>query len=279
MIGRELIIDVLSARFASEERARALWEAGSAAFDRVDAHSDIDLVLALRGEDREPAFAAAEEALSGLANIEDQWRLPEPTFHGHSQAFYRLAGCPPTLLVDLLVLRDDAEDKLLAPERHGSPRLLFDKDGLVSPPPFDAKAFAARAARELEHARARARMLGPFVAKAIARGHSVEALAWYRAFLIRPLVLALGLRHRPMRYDFGERYLRQDLPEAEFRRLEDLVYIGDPSQLAAKATRVQAWLSEVLAGIDLAPERFAEASARVRGGDRLEPPRENQDPG
>ena len=95
-------------------------------------------------------------------------------------------------------------------------------------------------------------MFQPLVIRAIARGHVAEAMHWYMAFALRPLVDVLRMRHCPDRFDFGLRYLDRDLPPELRAELERLAYPGDPAALGryreAAAERVEAELAAFARG-------------------------------
>ena len=93
----------------------ALFEGGSTAFGRDDDWSDIDLTADVTPGQEEAAFAAVEAALESLAPIELRWVLPVPSWHGMHQRFYRLAGSPAHLMVDLI---DDGDLVRLLKDLH-----------------------------------------------------------------------------------------------------------------------------------------------------------------
>ena len=66
----------------------AAWLGGSAATGRLDALSDTDLVAIVQ----DGAEAAVWALLEGALPIEVRLELPLPTWHGHQQRIYRVAG-------------------------------------------------------------------------------------------------------------------------------------------------------------------------------------------
>ena len=83
------------------------------------------------------------------------------------------------------------------------------------------------------------------------RWEGAEALVFYQAFVLRPLVEALRIRHDPWRHDFDVRYLRFDLPADVRERVEALWFVRDREDLAAKHAAASAWLREELATLDV----------------------------
>jgi predicted nucleotidyltransferase len=231
---RGQIIHRLSTALAADDAVRAAWLGGSDATGRTDPRSDIDLVAVVHDHAVERGFETAEAALESLAGIDLRLRLPQPTWHTHEQAFYRLRDTPPELLIDFLVMSQSAppHTRFLEPERHGRPRILFDKDNWVAPIPFDRPAHEQRMLARLQTLRARFELFQPLITKAIARGHTAEAVHFYQGFTLAPLIELLRMRHAPDLYDYGPRYLDRDLPPELRAQIERLSLHADLTQLA-----------------------------------------------
>ncbi len=245
--------------------ALAIWEGGSAANGRSDDLSDVDLLVLVEDDRVEEAFEAAHRALSGLGTLDPPYRLPEPTWHGHSQCFHHIIGTPPTLLVDLVVMREGVEERFLDPERHGFGVVHLDRGGYTQRPPFGAAKLHERMAAARSEIASRARMFGAFVGKELARGRVVDAMSFYHSLTLRPLVTALGMLHRPLRYDFG-RYVLEDFPEEVSERLASLFYVSSPEELSTKQAEAHAWLLELLDAELLPVEELEALSEAVRSG-------------
>jgi hypothetical protein len=234
----------------------AAWEGGSTAFGRDDEFSDLDLHLLVEDDRIEAAFAAVEDALGDLGGISLHYRVPEPTWHGHSQAFYRLVEGAPHLLVDLVVMRCSSESRFLTRERHGDPVVLFDRTGQIRAEDLDRGEQREIVEHRLRRIRTLVPMFADFVHKDLRRGNRLGALANYHGFVLRPLVELLGIRHCPERSDYGVRYAVHDLPAAAVARLEHLWFVPDSGGVLERCDEALAWVEEVLdeieaAGIDL----------------------------
>ncbi len=224
----------------------ALFEAGSTAFGRADALSDIDLTADVDEGREDEAFAVVETALSRLAPIALRLLIPTPAWHGMAQRFYHLAGTPPHLMVDL-TLRPATRPEIFAErELHGEPLVYFDKRGQVRSIACDPAKVQAEAAARLATLRIQIPLFEHLVTKELARGHPTDALGYYLGLVLRPLVELLRIRHCPARHAFGLRYLDHDLPPAELARLTPLLFIRDADDLAAKHQAAVGWCLELL---------------------------------
>ncbi|MCB9760628.1 MAG: nucleotidyltransferase domain-containing protein [Alphaproteobacteria bacterium] len=247
MVARGAIIEALKAALAAEPWTLAAWLGGSDANDRTDALSDIDLVVLTEDDAVNRAFATAEGTLDALGGVAAVWVLPEPSWHGHSQRFYRLNDARPEHVVDLVVMRRSATERFLEPERHGHPLVLFDKGGHCVPAPLDRAALAARMAERRAEIAARHPILSPLALKELRRGDPFAALHRYEGFLLRPLVELLRMAHCPDRFDFGLRYLRADLPPQVVARLTPLAWPSWPDGAEAAMMAAAAWIDALLA--------------------------------
>lgn len=246
----------------------AAWEGGSAAWGRADAWSDADLQLL--AVDEEPAtiaaiFAAVEGALEAAGGIRGRFVVPEPAWHGHSQRFYHVADAGPYVMLDLVVVHPGVAERFLAPEQHGHAIVHLGGGDDVAAPAFDAAAHRVRLRRAFEEAVGRFDLFQPLVTKEVVRGHFIDAIAFYHGLTLRPLVVLLGIAHRPLRFDFGARYLHDDLPEADAAALAELYAVRDLDDLADKHARACAWFRVLADGIDVEAIDLEGASAALRG--------------
>ncbi len=228
----------------------ALWEAGAASWGRIDRWSDIDLNADADDPRVHEVFPAVERALVALSPIELKVSIPFPAEHNYQQAFYRLRGASPYLIVDLAVFKHSAEDKYLDPAVHGPPVFLFDKSKVGVARPIDGPAFLNRIQARRERLSLRHRMFGCFVQKEIQRGNDIEAIDNYRRVILDTLLEVLRMRYAPLHYDFGSRYVHYELPPAVMRRFTRLSYVRDPEDLQRKNRAAGRWLRAELARTD-----------------------------
>jgi hypothetical protein len=191
--------------------AEAAWIGGGAAFGRVDRWSDIDFQIVCDAEHAEAAFAAVESVLP----IELSVQGPGPL----RQRFYRLRGEDPHLFVDFCVIPRSELAPYLDPIRHGQPRVLFDRIGVLIPK-REVPELDVRLRRAVARFRFFARVM---IERNVGRGKAVELAGAWISFVLTPLVEVLRAVHDPERQDFGLRYTDIDLPAEIYAALERIV--------------------------------------------------------
>lgn len=260
-MNRSTIINALRAAFEPRDDVRAFFLGGSEAFGRTDEWSDADCYAVCARGGAEAVFAAAEAALAAIAPIELKERIPAPTWHGHEQCFYRLAGAPEWLLVDLCVIERGRENappiRAMEVERHGTPTVLFDKDGCVQPTNLDRAELDRRIRARVDELERRFALFSHMASKSVRRRDPAQAAHFYLQFVLRPLVEMLRILHCPERFDYALRYIRSDLPPDEAALVERL--------------SLPASLEDLLAKQEEAEAAFARALRAWRAGARREP--------
>ncbi|MFN2199034.1 MAG: nucleotidyltransferase domain-containing protein [Anaerolineales bacterium] len=224
----------------------AAWEAGSAAFGRADQWSDIDLMVDVADDHVDAVFQAVEQRLNSLSPINLIYEIPQPAWHGHHQKFYRLERASEFLLIDLAVMKHSSTDKFLEIELHGEPRILFDRAGVVAPPPLDREALAANLVARVDTLATTFDLFRILARKEINRGNALDALVYYQNFTLRPLVELLRIKHIPERYQFSLRYVNIDLPAKIYTRIERLAFVSNLNDLDQKHQEAVEWFFEVL---------------------------------
>ncbi len=250
MIDRQDLIHALHSCLKPMDNVNAMWEAGAAAFDRVDEWSDLDLQVDAADGTVPETVAAIEDALQALAPFDLRYELPQPSWHGHWQAFYHVEGSSPFHIIDLVVMENSSPNKFLQAEIHGQPVVHFDKQNVIVPEPFDRQGFNGLLRRRLEAVQGIFAMSKPFLLKEYNRGNDIEALAYYHSNTLRPLVEALHIRYNPTQYNFYTRYIYYAFPRDIILQLEKLFFIGSPAELPAKRLIAEQLFEETLASID-----------------------------
>lgn len=250
-LSRGSIVHALEKDLRPLSQVHAFWEAGAAAFSRIDEWSDIDLYIVVDDAAAvTETFRRVEETLTRLSPIRVKHEVSWPPASGIHQKFYRLEDTDEYLLVDLAVMTVAAPDKFLVREIHGNAVIYFDKDGTVAPPPLDRESFVRALLERRRRLIERMELFGPFVQKEMGRGNRLEALEFYRALVIPSLVEALRMRHGPLHYDFRMRYVYRELPPEVVRRLEGLAFVKDSEDLTAKYRETMAWFHKAVQEVD-----------------------------
>lgn len=249
-VKREDLLKILVGVLEEKDYALAMWEGGAVGFNRVDQWSDLDVQVIVRDGFVEQAFEDVEAALADLTGTDYRFRLPEPTWHGHSQCFYRFKDASPYLMLDLVFMQENSEaDRFMQFKTHGEPLIWFDKNGLVVEEPLDVEGMIEKMKAAVESARMRYGLFWIMTMKEVHRRNDIEAFIYYFNFVVRPLHEVLRITYSPVRY-FYNRYPHYDLPEEVAGRLARFFYIRDLEDLVEKFEAARGWFDEVVAGVD-----------------------------
>ncbi|MFA5006593.1 MAG: hypothetical protein WC509_03890 [Candidatus Izemoplasmatales bacterium] len=225
----------------------AAHEGGSAATGFSDRYSDLDLEVVCEDDAVETVIALVRAALDERYGIEREYRVPEPAWHGFSQAFYKLKGLAPFVYVDLAVIKVSIPDKFEETDRHGRAVVWFEKESVLSERISSAEAIDARGRRLFRQATATDFLMLLEARKNIARGRFVEAFPNFFRYLVAHVGVLLNLKHRPAKADFGVRYAYRDYPEADRLLVEDAMKVSSLAELSAMLDRLEARFEELKA--------------------------------
>ena len=231
---RDKILEKLITTLEPLDFALALWQGGGAASGYTDEWSDIDIHVIVQDDRVEETFDIVETSLKSISEIKFKYRIPEPTWHGHSQCFYQLAGANPFLAIDFVVMKLSNSNHFLEVERHGQALFGFDKGNYLVPPALDRNEHFSKMQERFEHLKKTFGFMQIFVKKEINRRHFIEAVAGYHNYTLNGLVEVLAMVYRPYKYDFKFRYISRDFPADVIARLEPLFSIVDIDDLAEK---------------------------------------------
>jgi hypothetical protein len=257
---RDEIVAAVRAAVEPREDVLAMWEAGSAAWGREDAYSDVDLQLLVEDDAVAATVAVVDRALAMLSPIDIRFEAPRPTWHGHEQVFYRLRRAGEYRLVDLAVMRRSAPHQLNERERHGNRRIAFDKTGAAATIDLDRAAHADRVAERLAQLSLSFPLFQGLARKEALRANPIGAIAFYYSHTLQPLLTLLRIRHCPERFDFGPRYAKLDLPSALLQRIEPLWFVASLDEITEKQASAERLFDEVL------DELRAAGALREEGG-------------
>lgn len=243
-VNRDSLISTLRGALESDPAVDAAWEGGSAAFADLDEYSDVDVVAVVADEAVAEAFENVETALNRLSPV--SLRCDMPAAPGYSQKFYRLRDASEFLVVDLVFLRRSDPLMFRDVELHGQGPTWFDRTGVLTESHIDEMADLALARARIPVLRDAFAMFQHIPTKERLRGRAVDALHFYQAMTLRPLVEAVRLLHCPHRRVFGTRYLSRDLPAPLVDRIVALSFVSDLDDLARKHDAAQQWFWETI---------------------------------
>jgi hypothetical protein len=245
------IIEALCAALEPLEFTHALWEGGAAAFSRVDDWSDLDILVDVDDGRIEDTLQVIEDSLTKLSPIEIKYVVPQPTWHGHSQVFYRMQDTSKFLLIDIVVINHSNPNKFLQPELYGNPIVYFDKSGVVQSAPLSWQELTLKLKDRLEALKVSFDLFQILTIKELNRGNLIEALNFYHNFTLRPLVEVLRIPHQPTRHGFYTRYIYYDMPAEVLAKLESLFFIADGDDLWTKRQIAEDWFYDTIDQIRL----------------------------
>ncbi len=247
-VERQALVACLQVALTTIPDVDAAWEGGSAGFGTADALSDLDLVLVVADHAIPETFAAVERALEALSPIALRYDVPGTV--GYTQRFYSLRDASEFLVLDLVCIRRSDPLMFREMELHGNGTVWLDRTGVLQETHVDASADQTASLARLPQLRAAFAMFQHIPTKERLRGRAVEALHFYQAMTVRPLVEALRLWHCPQRRMFSVRYLARDLPAPVAERITDLSFVKDLSDLEYKHAQAQAWFWETMAHLE-----------------------------
>ncbi len=248
-LDRKTILDALVNALEPLDYVYSFWEGGAAGFDRADEWSDIDVQGFVDPEHVEDAFGVVDRVVEDLGGTIEKFRIPEPSWHGHSQCFYKLKDASPFLMIDLCFMREGTEaDTFDVWQTHGVPQICFDKKGLVKEKKIDANEHAAMIMKRLETLKKGFEIFHILPLKETYRGNHVEAMWFYLGQTLRPMIEVLRMKHCPQRFNYFSRYVYYDLPPEVAERLERLTFF-DPEEMPGIVDEVREWFWEVSGSI------------------------------
>ena len=245
---RLMLLDCLVKNAQTWPFCLALWEGGAAANNRVDQFSDLDLIFCVEDDNVEESFRNIDFILSSVGKIKHRYRLPEPTWNGHSQCYYKIAEMPEYFFVDVVVIKKSASGKPLETERHGTPVVHFDKLNIVKNVSADTEEFRKKMRDRIEAIEASFPIYKAIVIKELYRQRSLDSLAFFR-ILVGFYVELLGMKHRPFHYDFGLRYAHIEFPEEVQKDIVNFSYIINIEEIQKKLEPLSSKIENLLSAL------------------------------
>lgn len=223
-----------------------IWEGGSAATGFLDNLSDLDIGFVVEDDRIQETFHMFEEMLQSEYGIKSKLRMPEPSWHGHSQCYYFIHKCPEHFYVDLLVEKKSAENRLIEPDRHGKSRILLNRGNILDPQPTPEADMLEKNRQFFRFQRDCYPISETETAKQLIRGNRIDAMLEYQGFIQRRLAALLNLKYRQAKYDFGIRYGEREYPQEVAEKLVYLLYAGSIKEIEPRFKEASAWARELI---------------------------------
>ncbi len=250
MLDRKSVVFAFNNHLQPLDYFLAFWEAGSSAFGRNDQWSDLDLYLVVSDEFVRSAQKQVEEIVNTLGGFDLAFQLPEPTWHGHFQIFYRLKNASPFLFLDIVIMKESSPDKFLEYSIHGKPIVYFDKKGIVKDHPIDPDEFIKRLQKRVEYLKTTVDLFNVLTLKEINREKDILAFPYYFSMILRPLVEILRIKYAPYHYNFFTAYLDYDLPEEIYKKLRRFFFILNRNDLKQAHLDALNWFWGIIKQLD-----------------------------
>lgn len=246
VLSRQEILNSIVDELKPLDFVYAMWQCGSAAFDRVDEWSDIDVVVDVEDESIEDVFLVIDGALEKLAPIERSYGCPQIMSPGAYQKVYKLMGTSKFLVIEICAVRHSGTDKFLQREIHGEVFVHFDKENITEYKPIDKIEFAQRLRNRVSQIENLFNMYQFLTEKELNRHNYIEAIAFYQSFTVNLLLEVLRIRYNPYRYGFRTRYIYYDLPKDIVERLHEFYFIKEGEELREKQQEAIQWFDEIV---------------------------------
>ncbi|RJP62535.1 MAG: hypothetical protein C4543_01765 [Ignavibacteriales bacterium] len=231
MYNRLDLVNILKPWVYAHPSIIAAWEGGSAATNRMDEFSDLDLSIVAIDDQIEVIFADLESFMKKHFTILRKYRVPEPAWHGVSQCFYQIDKVTPHIYLDIAVIKESQPDKLMEKDRHGLATLWFDRKNIYNPTPSQAKDIIERGKKLFSSVIHTDFIIIIEIEKGITRGHFIDVFPTYFSFISRHIAIMMNLKYRPEKADFGLRYGRIDYDLSDVKLIEEAMKVATIEQL------------------------------------------------
>ena len=206
MKSRTEIQQALKTFLQAQSPVVAAWEGGSAATGYVDEYSDLDVSIVVEDEAVEAVLQATMHYLESTYGILHSHRVPEPTWHGHSQIFVQVKQTAPLFYFDFVFIKQSHPNKLMESDRHGQAYVYFEKKPIYDSSVTPLDTMMSRAKHFYGLAASTDFLLRIEIKKQIKRDNFLEAFPLLMGFLNRNFGILCNLKYRPAKVDFGVRY-------------------------------------------------------------------------
>lgn len=252
MLLRENILESLLRSIEECFLVEGCWEGGAAANNCLDQYSDIDLILCVDDENIEETFDYLEKCIRNISPISKKWRVPEPTWNGHSSCHYKLEGAAEYFLIDITIIKRTKIENSFEFERHGDLVEYINKQNINISGSANNESFWERSEKRLNMIEESFPFYKSIVTKGILRERPFDTLAFYR-ILVDFYIDLLGMKYRPFRYDFKLRYVSKDFPEKELENIERFSFVSGLGDMKANLDFLEGYVFDLISELKKKP--------------------------
>jgi predicted nucleotidyltransferase len=245
MIKREQVVSALKEVLEKEDFIYAAWEGGSAATKKLDAYSDLDVMIVCKDDAVERVMALLADHFTYNYGVKREYRIPEPSWHGFSQVFYQIKGTDELFYLDIAVIKESIPDKFTDTTRHGQGVFWFMKKDVFDHGDDSLEVQNERCKSLYKRATEADFIMITEVKKAIKRGVFVEAFPMYYGFMVRQLGVMLNLKNRKEKVDFNLRYISRDYGKKDLSLVEDALKVSSMEELARMFEKLLSYYEEL----------------------------------
>lgn len=237
-INRNNVIQRIADEFLNDERVYAFWLEGSDGTNRLDAYSDLDIVLDVADGNEEAIYAQLEQTLQLLGRLDINFG-PERQGSKLWYKVYHIEHTPATLLLDVTIQSHSREFAFTVENEHEVPKVIFDKSSVIR---FKHADFDAQRASHRDRI---SRLEGIFgqqirAVKYANRNLFLEAHAYYHKFVLNPLIELLRMQYTPLIADYYLVHISQHFPADVVRGLEELYRLKDTADILRNVAKANA---------------------------------------
>ncbi len=231
MININQLKELMHQKLLHNDQVISVWEGGSKATGFDDEYSDLDLMVIVRDDFVESAFTLIEDTIKSMTKIIQKYRVPEPSWHGFSQAFYLLEDVGPYFYIDLAIVKSSVPDKFTVKKRHGERFIWFEKELIQSLDVEDDLTVYKRAQKVFKQATQIDFIFQKEIIKNIDRNRFTEAFPFFFRFLSNQFAVMLNLKYRIDKVDFSLRYSYRDYPKDVQKLIEQAMKVSSIEEL------------------------------------------------
>lgn len=237
---REKCHNHLKESLNKHEIIEVAWLGGSKATGKEDVYSDTDLMIVLKQNvPIKDAFLTIEMEISKEYQIIGIWDNGYNSAIRFHQKFYLVEGAPETYYIDVALFNEKDESyylEFLNKDRHGVPEILFDKIGLFDR--LKQKQELKNYSFEINDSfKTQVEVMYRTLLKEVLRKKYLDSFAFYMRF-VSLYVTVLRNKYTKARFDYGLRYLKEDLPNNEYEKLVFYYQINSLEDIQSKMDKV-----------------------------------------